>query len=107
MTFRRLQTRILALFALMTIVVQLGAIVLINTVGVGAARKTLGDELARGARAFDRLKEQDTERLVQGAPLLSAASAVSDAVSSRHGGTSTPPAPDSRKLTVAALRVCA
>jgi diguanylate cyclase (GGDEF)-like protein len=86
-TIRRLQTRILALFALMTIVVQLGAIVLINTVGVGAARKTLGDELVRGARVFDRLKEQDTERLVQGARLLSADYAFRDAVSSGDGGT--------------------
>src|SRR5947207_782872 len=86
-TIRRLQTRILALFALMTFVVQLGAIVLINTVGVGAARKTLGEELVRGARVFDRLKEQDTERLVQGARLLSADYAFRDAVSSGDGGT--------------------
>ena len=71
----------------MTIVVQLGAIVLINTVGVGAARKTLGEELVRGARVFDRLKEQDTERLVQGARLLSADYAFRDAVSSGDSGT--------------------
>ena len=58
MTIRRLQTRILAMFALMTIIVQIGAIVLINTVGVNAARKTIGAELVRGARVFDRLKEQ-------------------------------------------------
>ena len=57
------------MFALMTIIVQIGAIVLINTVGVNAARKTVGAELVRGARVFDRLKEQDTERLVQGARL--------------------------------------
>ena len=87
MTIRRLQTRILALFALMTIVVQLGAIVLINTVGVSAARKTSGAELVRGARVFDRLKEQDTERLVQGARLLSADYAFRDAVSTGDGGT--------------------
>ena len=86
-TFRRLQTRILALFALMTIFVQLGAIVLINTVGVSAARKTIGAELVRGARVFDRLKEQDTERLVQGARLLSADYAFRDAVSTGDGGT--------------------
>jgi diguanylate cyclase (GGDEF)-like protein len=86
-TIRRLQTRILALFALMTIAVQLGAIVLINTVGVSAARKTIGAELVRGARVFDRLKEQDTERLVQGARLLSADYAFRDAVSSGDGGT--------------------
>jgi diguanylate cyclase (GGDEF)-like protein len=86
-TFRNLQTRILALFALMTIIVQVGAIVLINTVGVSAARKTIGAELVRGARVFDRLKEQDTERLVQGARLLSADYAFRDAVSTGDGGT--------------------
>ena len=86
MTIRRLQTRILALFALMTIVVQLGAIVLINTVGVSAARKTVGADLVRGARVFDRLKEQDTERLVQGARLLSADYALRDAVSGAESG---------------------
>src|SRR5881392_19822 len=71
----------------MTIVVQLGAIVLINTVGVGAARKTLGEELVRGTRVFDRLKEQDSERLVQGARLLSADYAFRDAVSTGDAGT--------------------
>ena len=44
--------------------------------GVSAARKTISDDLARGARVFDRLKEQDTERLVQGARLLSSDSHV-------------------------------
>jgi diguanylate cyclase (GGDEF)-like protein len=67
-----LQSRILALFLLMMVVVQVGGFVLINTVGVAAARKTIGEDLVAGARVFDRLLEQDTQRLVQGARLMSA-----------------------------------
>ena len=83
----RLQSRILALFTLMTVVAQLGVIALINTVGVTAARKTIGADLVRGGRVFERLKEQDTDRLVQGARLLSADYAFRDAIASGDGGT--------------------
>jgi len=85
MTFHRLQTRILALFVLLMVVVQLGGFLLINTVGVSAARKTIGEELARGARVFDRLREQDSERLVQSARLLSADYAFREAVATGGG----------------------
>jgi HAMP domain-containing protein len=87
MTFHRLQTRILALFVLLMVVVQLGGFLLINTVGVTAARKTIGDDLVRGARVFDRLKEQDTERLVQGARLLSSDYAFRAAITTGDRGT--------------------
>jgi diguanylate cyclase (GGDEF)-like protein len=68
---RSLQTRILALFVLLTVVVQAGGFVLIDTVGVSAARKTASEELAAGALVFERLQQQDTHRLLQGARLLS------------------------------------
>jgi diguanylate cyclase (GGDEF)-like protein len=84
--FHRLQTRILALFVLLMIMVQLGGFLLTNTVGVSAARKTIGEELSRGARVFDRLREQDSERLVQNARLLSSDYAFREAVA--NGGTS-------------------
>jgi diguanylate cyclase (GGDEF)-like protein len=87
LTFHRLQTRILALFVLLMVVVQLGGFLLINTVGVTAARKTIGDDLVRGARVFDRLKEQDTERLVQGARLLSSDYAFRAAITTGDRGT--------------------
>src|SRR5690242_9965965 len=67
-----LQTRILAFFLLLMIAVQVGGFVLINTVGITAARKTVGDELVGGARVIDLLLDQDAQRLVQGARLLSA-----------------------------------
>ena len=72
MPMRSLQTRILALFLLLIFVVQVGGFVLINTVGGNAARSTVGAEVVAGARVFDRLLEQDAQRLVQGARLMAA-----------------------------------
>jgi hypothetical protein len=69
---RSLQTRILALFLLLIFVVQVVSFVLINTVGGNSARSTVGAEVAAGARVFDRLLEQDAQRLVQGARLMAA-----------------------------------
>ena len=77
------------MFVLLMVVVQLGGFLLINTVGMAAARKTIGDELVRGARVFDRLKEQDTERLVQGVRLLSSDYAFREAIATGDGGTIT------------------
>jgi diguanylate cyclase (GGDEF)-like protein len=67
---RSLQFRILALFVLLTLVVQAGGFFLINTVGIAAARKTATEELEAGTLVFSRLLDQDTHRLVQGARLL-------------------------------------
>ena len=69
---RKLQTRILALFLLLIFVVQVGGFILINTVGGNSARSTVGAEVVAGARVFDRLLEQDAQRLVQGARLMAA-----------------------------------
>ena len=86
---RNLQTRILALFLALLLIVQVGTFVLINTVGVAAARKTVGDELVAGDQLFHRLLEQDRQRLIQGARLLSADYAFRDAIVSndRHAMT--------------------
>ena len=86
---RSLQTRIIALFVLLVVLVQIGSFVLINTVGMAAARKTAGDELVAGARVFDRLLEQDTQRLVQGARLMSADYAFREAIATRDADTIT------------------
>ncbi|MFI4904811.1 MAG: putative bifunctional diguanylate cyclase/phosphodiesterase [Burkholderiales bacterium] len=69
--FRSLQARILALFLLLIVIVQVGSFVLVNTVGDSAARGRVGVEVVAGARVFERLLEQDTQRLVQGARLMS------------------------------------
>jgi diguanylate cyclase (GGDEF)-like protein len=81
MTMRSLQSRILALFLLLMVIVQAGGFVLINTVGMSAARKTVGEALVAGARVFDRLLEQDTQRIVQGARLMSADYAFREVIS--------------------------
>jgi diguanylate cyclase (GGDEF)-like protein len=89
MPARSLQTRIIALFLLLMVVVQVGGFVLVNTVGMAAARKTAGDELVAGARVFDRLLEQDTQRLVQGARLMSADYAFREAIATGDADTIT------------------
>ena len=82
-----LQTRILALFLLLMIAVQIGGFVLINTVGVTAARKTVGEEVVGGARVIELLLDQDAQRLVQGARLLSADYAFRGAIATGDADT--------------------
>ncbi len=82
-----LQTRILALFLLLMIAVQVGGFVLINTVGIAAARKTVGVELVGGARVIELLLDQDAQRLVQGARLLSADYAFRGAIATGEADT--------------------
>src|SRR5438270_8317172 len=84
-----LQTRILALFLLLLLAVQIGGFVLVNTVGVAAARKTIGEDLVAGAKLFNRLLDQDRQRLVQGARLLSADYAFREAIASNDSATIT------------------
>jgi hypothetical protein len=84
---RSLQARILAPFVLLIILVQVGGYLLIDTVGVSAARKSVGAEVAVGVRVFDRFLEQDTQRLVQGAKLLTADYAFRETVATRDRGT--------------------
>ena len=71
MPSRSLQTRIVALFLALIVVVQVGGFLLVNSVGVSAARKSIGEDLAAGARMFERVRSQDRARLVQAAQLLS------------------------------------
>ena len=79
-SIRSLQTRIVALFLLLIVFVQVGGFVLINTVGVAAAHKTIGERLVTGGLVFRRLLEQDVQRLVQDARVLSADYAFRQAI---------------------------
>ena len=72
MQIRSLQSHILALFLLLMVGVQVGGFALIKTVGMSAARETIGENLVAGTLVFDRLLEQNTQRLVQGVRLMSA-----------------------------------
>ena len=80
-TMRSLQSRILALFLLLMLIVQVGGFVLVNTVGMSVVHKTVGESLVAGSRVFDRLLEQDTQRIVQGARLMSADYAFREVIS--------------------------
>ena len=87
MQIRSLQSHILALFLLLMVVVQVGGFALINTVGMTAARKSIGDDLVAGALVFDRLLDQDTHRLVQGARLMSADYTFREVIATRDRDT--------------------
>jgi len=84
---RSLQTRIIALFLLLMIVGQIVGFVLINTIGLAAAHKTVEADLAIGTRELHRLLEQDAQRLVQGARLLTSDYAFREAVATRDRAT--------------------
>ncbi len=77
------------MFVLLTVVLQLGGLVLIDTVGVAAARKAIGADIVAGARVFDRQLGQETQRLVQGARLLTADYAFREAVTTGDRSTLT------------------
>ncbi len=84
---RSLQTRIIALFLLLMVVGQIVGFVLINTIGLATAHKTVEADLAIGTRELHRLLEQDAQRLVQGARLLTSDYAFREAVATRDRAT--------------------
>jgi len=56
-------------------------------VGMTAARKSIGDDLVAGALVFDRLLDQETHRLVQGARLMSADYTFREVIATRDRDT--------------------
>jgi len=87
MRLASLQSRILALFLLVVIGVQAGGFVLVNSVGGAAARNTIGEDLVAGARVFDRLLDEDRQRLVQGARVLAGDYALREAIATGDPAT--------------------
>jgi diguanylate cyclase (GGDEF)-like protein len=83
MPTRSLQTRIVALFLALTLVVQIGGFLLVDSVGASTARESIAENLAAGARVFERVRNLDRVRLVQAARLLSADQAFRAAVAAR------------------------
>src|SRR5213079_2837216 len=88
MSIGSLQTRIVALFLALIVLVQLGVFVLVNSVGLATARKSIGEDLVAGARVFERVRERD--RLIQSARLLSATQAFRTAIAPRDKSDVTP-----------------
>jgi diguanylate cyclase (GGDEF)-like protein len=64
---RHIQFRILAAFVLLLVVVQGAGLLLIDFVGTASVRKALSAEVVAGSRAFERLLELDSQRLIEGA----------------------------------------
>ncbi|MEO8751253.1 MAG: EAL domain-containing protein [Casimicrobiaceae bacterium] len=82
-----LQTRILALFLALMVIVQIGGFVLVNTVGTTAARTTIGDELIAGEQVFLRSLQQEKVRLMQNARLIAADYAFREAIATGDRNT--------------------
>lgn len=68
--FRSLESRIVTLFLLLIVAIQLTAFVVINKGIDENARGAIREELAVGKRLFSRLLEQNAQKLTQGARLL-------------------------------------
>ncbi len=82
-----LQGRIIVFFVLLMLVVQVGGLALINTVGASNARNAIHDELVTAERVFARLLDQDAARLAQGARILAADYAFREALASNDHET--------------------
>jgi diguanylate cyclase (GGDEF)-like protein len=95
--FRRLRTRLIVAFAILVTVVQAIAFVLVNAANDRNAQAKIGQELAVGERIFSRLLDEKRSQLIQTAGVLSADSALREALTkgdvakiettlSSHGG---------------------
>jgi len=81
--FRRLRTRIIVAFAILVTVVQAIAFVLVNVANDRNAQAKVGQELAVGERIFSRLLDEKRSQLIQTAGVLSADTALRQAVVTR------------------------
>ncbi|HZG21338.1 MAG TPA: EAL domain-containing protein [Herbaspirillum sp.] len=70
MRLYRLESKIVALFIILIVVVQLAGFVAIRTAIDRNARSAISDELVIGERVFTRLLDQNAQKLTQGARLL-------------------------------------
>lgn len=87
MPTRSLQTRIVALFLALTVFVQLGGFLLVNSVGMNTARKSIGEALVAGGHVFERARKQEVTRLEQAAQLLSADAKFRHTIGSRESAS--------------------
>jgi len=68
--FDSLRTRIVVFFAVLLVVVQGLALIVVNTANTQIAKDTIGQELDVGERIFLRLLDQQRDQLEQSASLL-------------------------------------
>ena len=81
--FRSLQTRIVVVFLVLLLTVQLAGYTFIHNAITDNARRHAQDELAMGERVFNRLLAQHNLRLAQTAQALAADFALREAVATR------------------------
>ncbi len=81
--FRSLQTRIVVVFLVLLVTVQLAGYTFIHNAITDNARRHAQDELAVGERVFNRLLAQSNLRLTQTAQALAADFALREAVATR------------------------
>jgi len=90
LSLHHIQTRIVAAFVVVMVATGVASLALIHVNGTLTARKAATDQVAAGAKSFERLLELDSQRLVEGARLLAADPAFRDAAI-----RSPPPGPSS------------
>ena len=83
----QIQTRVLASFIVLFVAVQLAGLLLIHFSGTASVRQTASAEVVSGSKAFERLLELDSQRLIEGARLLSADPAFREAVATLDRST--------------------
>ena len=60
----RLQSHILAVFLLLMVVLQVGGVALINSVGMTSARNSIGEDLVAGSVIVNQLFKHNSDRAV-------------------------------------------
>ena len=86
-SLHHIKTRILAAFVVVMVAVAVASLLLIHINGTLAAHKTTTDRVVAGAKAFERLLELDSQRLVEGTRLLAADPGLQETASGGDRGT--------------------
>ena len=90
LSLHHLQTRILAAFVMVMFVVGVTSLLLVHVNGSIAVRKSVTAEVIAGSRAFERLIELDSLRLIEGTRQLAADPAFRETASGADRGTLSP-----------------
>jgi diguanylate cyclase (GGDEF)-like protein len=72
LSLHHIRIRLLAAFVVVTVAIGVASLLLIHINGTIATRKGVTEQVVAGSRAFERLLELDSQRLVEGARLLAA-----------------------------------
>jgi hypothetical protein len=83
----RIQTRTLVAFVALLATVQLAGLLIVHLVGTASVRQAASVDVVAGSRAFERLLELDSQRLIEGARLLSADPAFLETATTGERGT--------------------